>query len=299
MKILIVLPHFYNAQSESKHASQGKDPRPRIMALSMALTSLQGLYSQSQCMINIGKCITIPVNQAPENQLDIIICTTGNCHLLSQLPLPTTLYKHHTTDSEPMMLGFECQAVLRDHLGKYDYYCYLEDDLILHDPWLFIKLDWFNSHAGAHCLLQPNRYEVSPHGEVIKAYIDGDLYPHLTANFQNVQDQPQFIGKVMEQPVKFQRPLNPHSGCYFLTAEQVEAWARQPYFLDRDCSFIGPLESAATLGIMKTFKIYKPIAKSANFLEIQHFGSNFLSLVGKQVKVAHVSSASSSQDSVL
>jgi hypothetical protein len=88
----------------------------------------------------------------------------------------------------------------------------------------------------------------------------------------------------MEQAVSFKRPLNPHSGCFFLNAEQMEYWAKQPYFLDRDCGFIGPLESAASLGIMKTFKIYKPTASHANFLEIQHFGSGFINLIGRQVK---------------
>ncbi len=29
----------------------------------------------------------------------------------------------------------------------------------------------------------------------------------------------------------------------------MKEWASKPYFLDRDTSFIGPLESAATLGI--------------------------------------------------
>jgi hypothetical protein len=64
----------------------------------------------------------------------------------------------------------------------------------------------------------------------------------------------------------------------------MEYWVKQPYFLDRDCSFVGPLESAATLGIMKTFKIYKAAPSHANFMEIQHFGSSFLNLIGKQVK---------------
>jgi hypothetical protein len=63
----------------------------------------------------------------------------------------------------------------------------------------------------------------------------------------------------------------------------MEYWANQPHFLDRDTRFIGPLESAATLGIMKTFRIYKPAPEHANFLEIQHFGSDFLSLIGSQV----------------
>ncbi|WP_207436498.1 hypothetical protein, partial [Sabulibacter ruber] len=50
----------------------------------------------------------------------------------------------------------------------------------------------------------------------------------------------------------------------------------QPFFLDRDASFVGPLESAATLGIMRSFKIYKPHESCANFLEIHHACNRYL-----------------------
>jgi hypothetical protein len=90
----------------------------------------------------------------------------------------------------------------------------------------------------------------------------------------------------MEQPVVFQRALNPHSGCFFLNAKQMAYWASQPYFLDRDTSFIGPLESVATLGIMRTFRIYKPGPAYASFLEIQHFGTAFLNLIGRGINIS-------------
>jgi hypothetical protein len=57
----------------------------------------------------------------------------------------------------------------------------------------------------------------------------------------------------------------------------------QANFLDMDASFISPLESSATLGIMKTFRVYKPATQNTNFLEIQHFGDSFLRLIGEQV----------------
>ena len=49
----------------------------------------------------------------------------------------------------------------------------------------------------------------------------------------------------------------------------------QQHFDERDCSFIGPLESAATLGALKTFPIYKPFARDAGWLEIQHLDQRF------------------------
>jgi hypothetical protein len=91
-----------------------------------------------------------------------------------------------------------------------------------------------------------------------------------------VNEQPQLRSTLMGAPLAFRRPLNPHSGCYFLTREQMAHWTRQPYFLDRSTAFIGPLESAATLGVMRAFNIYKPARENANFLEIEHHGDQFI-----------------------
>ncbi len=286
MRILFTIAHFFNPDSKGKHASQRKDPRPRLLALSQSLAVLHQLYGESQSIINIGQRLAFPANQPQANHLDIIICTTKNNHLLNQLRLPSHFYKHYPTQAEPLLLGFECQVVLRDCLGQYDYYCFLEDDLILHDPWFFIKLNWFTQQTGNLSLLQPNRYEVSTHNLTCKAYIDGDLAPRVTAPFQNVREQPELKGTIMGMPITFRRALNPHAGCYFLNANQMAYWASQPYFLDRDTKFVSPLESAATLGIMKTFRVYKTAPEQANFLEIQHFGTGFLNLIGEQVGLA-------------
>jgi hypothetical protein len=285
MRILFTIPHFFKPSEAGRYGSVCQTPQRRIQALTSNLSALHQLYNQSQCIINIAQRLALPANQSQAHEIKVIICTSQNDHLLNQLPLSPQLYSHHPTQAEPMLLGFECQAVLRDCLGQYDYYCYLEDDLILHDPWFFIKLKWFTQQVGELNLLQPNRYEVSSHGVVHKAYIDGDLAAHVTAKFQNVQEKPELIGTIMETPVTFRRPLNPHSGCYFLTANQMVYWVKQPYFLDRDTSFVGSLESAATLGIMKTFHIYKPTPHQAGFLEIQHFGTSFISLIGNKVKL--------------
>jgi hypothetical protein len=284
MRILVTIAHYFRAGGaptgyDRTHASMGKDPRPRLRALTACITALHDLYAGGQCTINIAKRVTEPANPGTAGEVDVVVCTTRGQHLLGQLPVANSFYRHRATDAEPLLLGFECQAVLRDHLGRYDYYCYLEDDLILRDPWFFLKLAWFNRQAGDSNLLQPNRYEVGPHPFVRKAYIDGDMHPRATARFQDVSKGVPLRGKVLDVPVAFRRALNPHSGCYFLAARQMEHWAKQPYFLDRDTSFIGPLESAATLGVMKTFAVYKPALECAAFLEIEHYGTAFLGLI--------------------
>ena len=230
MRILFTIAHFYNPSGDGKHASQRNDPQPRLNALTACVTSLQALYGKSQSMIDISECATIPANQSQQHEIDIVVCTTQGYHLLPQLPVQPRCFMHHATKCEPLLLGFECQAVLRACLNKYDYFCYLEDDLVLHDPWFFSKLKWFTHHGGNGNLLQPNRYEIAPQGAVFKAYIDGDLAATATAKFQNVEEQRQLKGKIMEQTVAFERALNPHSGCYFLNAEQMAHWAKQSHF---------------------------------------------------------------------
>jgi hypothetical protein len=118
---------------------------------------------------------------------------------------------------------------------------------------------------------------VGPLGLVHKAYIDGDLDIKVTVPFQNIEEGPTASGRLLGTTVGFVRAKNPHAGCFFLNARQMETWAQQPYFLDRDTRFIGPLESAATLEVMRTFRVYKPSPESASFLEIEHFGTSYLS----------------------
>lgn len=284
MRLLFTIPHFFGKwrqnASGNRHGSHG-DARDRLDALTACLSALHQLFGKAQCVMQLAQKHTDETNQQIKADVDVVVCTTRDQHLVDQLPLDSELFEHCQTTAEPEMLGFQCQEVLQDRLGGYDYYGYLEDDLILHDPWLFVKLVWFTGHVGQDKLLLPNRFERSYGGLVHKAYVDGDLARRVTARFQNIDDCPWLQSEVLGMKVVFRRPLNPHSGCFFLNAEQMQHWAGQPYFLDGDTSFIGPLESAATLGIMRALKIYKPAPEKANFLEIEHYGSRFLSLIRK------------------
>jgi hypothetical protein len=51
---------------------------------------------------------------------------------------------------------------------------------------------------------------------------------------------------------------------------QLEMWVNGPYFCDGDVSYMSPLDSAATLSVMRTFRAYKSILDEAWFLEVLH-----------------------------
>ncbi|MHC5721423.1 MAG: calcium-binding protein, partial [Nostoc sp.] len=93
MRIIFTIAHFFKPSSDGSHASQRKNPQPRLQALTKSLTALHQLFGKSQSIINIAQRLAFPANQPQSHELDIVICTTKDNHLLNQLPLPSHLYK--------------------------------------------------------------------------------------------------------------------------------------------------------------------------------------------------------------
>ena len=112
-----------------------------------------------------------------------------------------------------------------------------------------------------------------------KLYIDGALPADFLERYLTDPHPPLPYQDGLWGSVKFESPRNPHAGCFVLTPDQLRHWSQQSWWLDGDCSFISPLESSATLGLLKTFNLYKPSYASAMFLEAQHWGTSFLGLM--------------------
>jgi len=287
-KILFVIPHYYAAGS-GFYGSTGQNANFRALVLGKVIEGLhQSLGSRQAFLLWLqgyvagqGNGKVIRANDAFTSELDVVLCTTGQSHLVSAIPVPQSLFRHHATDSEPMRLGFSCHRVLCENLGRYDWYCFLEDDLYIADPLFFNKLEWFLSEYGDETTLSPHRYERSLSEPAHKLYIDGSVRPDFTALWQDVTDRQFLSNELLKTAINFERWPNPHSGCFFLNAAQMEKWAAQPYFGDCDSSFAGPLESAASLGIMKTFRQYKPSPVNAAFFELEHLHSRYL---GEQLR---------------
>ncbi len=290
MRICFAIAHYFHPDPPGKggHGSLRAAPAPRAQALAATIAALHANYGPGQAAIRIADRTLQPANQDLPHcgaDIDVLVCTTGGRHLLDSLPLQKDLYTHMATQAEPKALGFACAEALRERLGIYDWYCYLEDDLILHDPLLFDKLAWFASMAGDNRLLLPNRYEAPAAGPWRKVYIDGPLAGRVTAPFLTPDDAPDVRGAFLGRPIAFERAANPHAGCWFLNARQMQTLAARPDMAEPDDAFVGPLESAATLRILQTFAIYKTTPGHMAFLEIQHAGSAFASLIGTTVKV--------------
>lgn len=211
------------------------------------------------------------------DQLDIIVLVNGDNHLLdADYCRARGVRLYDAKLDNPRMLGFTAHKLFADARNVYDVFAFSEDDLRPTGGDMIPRILAFHDDYGWRRVLFPNRFEFNPNGPALKTYIDGMLRPGLLAPFEAALPDERFLkGRQGAKPLTFQRATNPHCGFFAITAEQLTHWMAQSQFGDQDCSFISPLESAATLGILKTFPIYKPFGRDMGWLEIEHLDTHF------------------------
>ncbi|MEW6438249.1 MAG: calcium-binding protein [Pseudomonadota bacterium] len=285
MRILIVIPHYFRGMSDQAHnrSYQPSARQERAQALIATVSSLHQTFGAHLYGLDHQHAAAWQVAPAVRHEMNVVICTTGGAHLLDEFNWLKPFYRHHATTVEPKLLGFECHQLLRDAAGRYDYYGFVEDDIAITDPMFFRKRRLFDRLFGSQALLQPNRYETRPDGPVQKLYVDYHLRPEATASYQDISETPRLHMPFVDETIVFERTTYPSAGCFFLNAEQLEIWSKGPYFLDGDTSYLSALDSAVTLSVMKTFRIYKPALDQAAFLEAQHLSPRWIN--GVKVKL--------------
>ena len=260
------------------------DPHPRIQALSEQILAFSRL-GRHQFHLDFADQAAFAANFEHRHEIDLHLVTDGSHHVLDHLDAPFRQRIIHvpTEPPDPLFLGFEVQRHLASQLDAgYDLLAYFEDDLIIHDPLFFHKIHRFVDEVGSESVLLPQRFEFLPiPARIDKLYIDGVLPSDQLEIHLPDPMPPLHLGNALVGGMTFESPRNPHAGCFVLRPDQLRHWRKQPWWLDGDSSFISPLESAATLGLLKTFKLYKPTYASALFLEAQHWGTNFLGLMAK------------------
>ncbi|MBP0465994.1 hypothetical protein J5Y09_18860 [Roseomonas sp. PWR1] len=275
MRVLLAIVHFFRAEDGSTHSSTDAHRRDqRASVLRQVIDSWRGTF---------GATTTINIEhkrferlRGNVDGLDICVLTNGTDQLLDEDHAKARGVRHVRVQVDnPRMLGFATRRLFAEARNAYDLFCFSEDDLRVADPGFVGKILGFQDAFGPRRLLMPNRFEWNPSGPTLKTWIDGDLRPGVTERWRDALPDEPFLrlGRT-----EFRRALNPHSGFHALTALQLAHWMRQPHFADADCSFIGPLESAATLGPMKTFPIYKAFGTDMGFLEIEHLDTRFSSM---------------------
>ena len=280
LKVLLVIAHYFRPQEGAVHSSMIASARQsRQYALEqMLLWWRASMESSASLSIEHKKFVMQPPTV---DQLDIHVLVNDEHHLLTRgLVERYRLTVHRVKTDQPKLLPFAAHRLMADRQADHDWFVYSEDDLVMRDSFFFAKQGLFQQRFGPGRVLQPHRFEINPQALRFKTYIDGDLRPGFIEPWlaRVAEPSPRLSCETSSGPIDFVRARNPHSGCFSLTSGQVAHWSAQPHFMDLDCSFVSPLESAATGALLKTFSVFKPAASTPGFLEVEHMDRKFSNL---------------------
>lgn len=281
VRLHFAVVHYFNPEGGGRHGSLSPDSLGRANALRELILQLHRLFGRPEGALNHVKR-RIEILEGMESELKISICITKDKHLLNKLDDLESVGAFQRVECEPEQpkhLGFHCHRILKQDCTRYDYNCYLEDDIIIKDADFFKKLKRFNQVFSDNYLLQPNRIETSQDLKNLRRFlIDGDYNPGATEKYRQSMHKELYMDHLGES-ILFKQPFNTHSGCFFLNAMQSRIYFDSEYWNLEDTSFHGPLESAATLGVMKVFQIMKPHLSNSQFLTVEHAGRNFIGML--------------------
>lgn len=245
-KVLVMIPHIVSPEE----ASDRQKGAAKITRLEKAIAGL--LNSFAHC------------------DLEIWIQTLPGQNVVRFLPeyQQRRIYVEEQQTCEPLYVPYSIQDKFMARKSEpFDWFLFMEDDIVIHDSSFLDKLILFNQHCPeSNGILYPNRYEML---EGTKRYID------LTINEDMAWDR---LSVFEINGVKYAECQNSHAALYCLTAKQLDYWSR----CDRDWRnldfMVGPLECAGTFSLLESFIIYKPHPQNLHSFEVEHYDTKYSKL---------------------
>ena len=286
MNVLVALPHYFKEADQVTYGSGRRGQRQaRSLALIQCLSSLLALREQgNDLVLNIsaralqetGPCRSQTVT------LDIHMMTDGVNVIRPVLNLFEESINVHAVELDNSRhLPLKARDHLLQHGASYDLCLYLEDDLIIRDSEFLNKQHWLIQRSDHRAVLMPHRTEWVPGGKGQRLLVDGPLRPAFIRTFCTPTANAA-RGRFREREVVFDQTDNPHSGLFCISGTQ----ARQLATLEQPTDgFVSPLETAATLTVLRHYMVLKPSWNDRDFLWIEHGHPSFLGCCSKWSKL--------------
>lgn len=306
LTVRVVIPHYCSDQG---NASSYGSTRPgnrdkRVVGLGRTLGALRALTMRSRMQdfafhhspetpaFEPGPAplppLSAPALEPRPIRLDVVVCVTGDAWLEGALRAYSRSIRVVRLEVEqPIGLGLAARDLLLQAAPEVDLSMYMEDDLVIHDPFFFEKQAWFLQRAEHQAVLMPHRYELDfdDQGTPRRLFVDGRIDDPDVALFPWSAREQAASGRFGDQPVSFDLANNPHSGCFVVSAAQARQLREQGIPAH---TWVGPLETAATWSVAHRFPVYKPSWPSRQFLMLEHGHHSFSAYFERPVASANM-----------
>lgn len=273
MRVLLVMPHYYRAVTDNaRHGSSNASKRDlRLKSFEESLGSLWVNW--------ISTPIYVVINEkrfefgGRRVSIDLAIVSNREFNLLdSQSVLPRADYNVVYPSCDPKHLGFECHKIMADNKDNYDLFGYIEDDIVIDDPYFFEKIVWLNgllenksSGVNEKVLLHPVRYELLDSG---RFGVGGAIYEHRL--YKKPDNVPRLGFDNYGRQLFFEMTDHAISGCFFVNKRQLNKLIGKENFGRLDSVWMTELDTAVGYAVMKNFQLFRPAAENLDFLRVRH-----------------------------
>ncbi|MEG3858642.1 hypothetical protein [Microcoleus sp. herbarium12] len=227
-----------------KENEQPEKERPKVFAAVAHITSVEESENPEKAAAKIERLrhtIDGLLTSFADCDLSIAIQTLPNRHVTAYLPeyQINCIHIQECPECDPMFVGFRLQEEFVERLEEFDWFLFIEDDIVFSEGFTLEKLKKFNQQSGyENAILYPNRYEMY---EGTKRYIDLTItQPFVVSKLSSVEIE----------GVKFAEFDNPHAAFYCLSRKQMKQWIKSGRVLKNQVVNVGSLESAATFCLL-------------------------------------------------
>lgn len=280
--IRAVIPHYF-AEAEAPVCGIGAGfgsrlPGARLarsIALSRCLHGLLNLRCAGRdLLLDLRTAQGVPTPAVADGfavnvAVEVVVVVHQECCLMDVItPLAPQVRILRLDLEDPRHLGLAARDWLIAHPSPADLNLYLEDDLVISDPWFAEKILWLAQRTDHRCVLLPHRYELIRRPDLPpRLLIDGPIdHGELAAWHRPVEGA--VTGNFRcELDLQFDCPSNPHAGCFGISRPQLLKLRERELPTE---GFVGPLETAATFTVGCAFLLLKPALVNRKFLMIEH-----------------------------
>lgn len=229
-------------------------------------TTENKLYRLITCVDSLNKSLAL-INH------EIVILTKENFTLHEKLPrhLLEKVKIKFSSQLDPMYVEYDAYNIFESAKDEFDYFIFLEDDILLTDSWFLEKIKKFNALSPyKHFVLQPHRFE---YYKGVKHYLDQNTVRNDKQTIFNYAD---YLKVDLFDNISLCVYQNPHAGFYCLSKEQLYIWIKSGYKWKNKVVAFGILESAATFCLYENFQFLSPHPNSLGYFEVQHYGNKYI-----------------------
>lgn len=276
VRVLVCIPHFFRRASSDtglRNGSNFDSMEFRASQVSYSLKQIHAILGPVQFTLGtkgrIGNEILEAIPQTTQG--DVIIVSVPGENLIDELSDGGKLHAR-LWSGPPRQLGYRCRHIFARYVGKYDLYCFIEDDTAITDPAFFRKIAKFYQTHGEDKVLLPNRYEIFGfQARGWRTYLDRPGFPRFRVPERPGRETLKL--KDFDGDVLFEKTRESQAGAYVITDAQLRKWMVQPGFAAPSKARLDagydPME-LAMIAMDGLLPFYRPAKSNLDFLQVHH-----------------------------